>query len=133
MGAVGPGGEAILDYSIYDAIRAGFTRVVFVVREAMAEEFRALVSRRFESAIEVRFVYQELGGIPERFTVPVGRTKPWGTAHALLCAREAIDGPFVVINADDFYGEEGFGLLAGELLSGSKDYAMAGFPLRNTL
>jgi NDP-sugar pyrophosphorylase family protein len=136
MEPIGPSGEAIVDYSIYDALQAGFQRVVFVLRHAMAQDFRQLVGSRFEPHIEVSYVYQELDKIPARFSVPPGRTKPWGTAHAVLCAREAIEEtgcPFVTINADDFYGAEGFHLLAQHLTAGSHDYAMAGFTLRNTL
>jgi len=140
MDPIGPSGEALVDYSIYDALQAGFGRVVFVIRQAMAQEFHALVGRRFERHIEVAYVYQELDKLPVPFTPPQGRTKPWGTAHAVLCAREAIEAgshqagsPFVTINADDFYGAEGFHLLARHLASGSGDYAMAGFTLRNTL
>ena len=133
MDPIGPSGEALVDYSIYDALRAGFQRVVFVVRYAMAEDFRALVGSRFERYIEVSYVYQELDRLPVPFTVPSGRTKPWGTAHAVLCAREAVTDPFVTINADDFYGAEGFYLLAQHLASDTRDYAMAGFRLRNTL
>jgi len=136
MDPIGPSGEALVDYSIYDAIRAGFQRIVFVVRHAMADDFRALVGSRFESHVEVSYVYQELDRLPAPFTPPACRIKPWGTAHAVLCARESIEStgsPFVTINADDFYGAESFRRLAQHLASGSHDYAMAGFILRNTL
>jgi NDP-sugar pyrophosphorylase family protein len=133
MEPIGPGGEALVDYSIYDALQAGFRQVVFVLRRAMAEDFRTHVGSRFEPHIDVSYVFQELDHLPASFTPPPGRTKPWGTAHAVLCAREAIRTPFVTINADDYYGSEGFHRLAQHFKSGSSDYAMAGFILRNTL
>lgn len=130
---IGPSGEAIVDYSIYDAMKAGFGDVVFVLRRSMEQDFRELVGHRFERHLQVSYAYQEVDMIPSRWTPPSGRTKPWGTAHAVLCARDAIHAPFVAINADDFYGAEGYRLLAQHLNSGSQDYAMAGFTLRNTL
>ena len=133
MEPVGPNGEAIVDYSIYDAIRAGFRHVVFVLRHSMEQDFRELVAYRFERHIQISYAYQEVDAIPSRWVPPPGRTKPWGTAHAVLCARDAIQAPFVAINADDFYGAEGYRLLAQHLNSGSHDYAMGGFTLRNTL
>ncbi|HTJ31409.1 MAG TPA: sugar phosphate nucleotidyltransferase [Acidobacteriaceae bacterium] len=133
MEPIGPSGEALIDYSVYDALRAGFEHAVFIVRQSMADDFRALVGYRFERRMQVTYVYQEVDQIPAPFLPPEGRTKPWGTAQAVLCARDAIRTPFVTINADDFYGREGFQLLAQHFASGSEDCAMAGFVLGNTL
>lgn len=135
---VGPNGEAIIDYSIYDAARAGFGRVVFVIREAFAETFKAAFTpERFGGAIEVDFVYQELHKLPEGFAVPEGRVKPWGTNHAIMMGAEVIDGPFAVINADDFYGYDGFRTMADYLRSlpegAEGSYCMVGYKLANTL
>jgi dTDP-glucose pyrophosphorylase len=101
---VGPGGETIIDYSIYDALRAGFGKLVFVIRKDIEEPFKQIVGARFEKRIAVEYVFQELDELPPGFKVPQGRTKPWGTAHAILMAAGAIHEPFAVINADDFYG-----------------------------
>ena len=133
MDPVGPNGETIIDYSIYDALRAGFGKAVFVVRKEMEQPFRESVGRRFEKRIAVEYVFQELEMLPSGFSVPAGRTKPWGTTQAILLAGGAIGESFAVINADDFYGAEGYSLLAEHLRSGAEDYAMAGFVLRNTL
>jgi UTP-glucose-1-phosphate uridylyltransferase len=125
--------ETILDYSVYDALRAGFGKVVFVIRRDMEASFREIVAARFEGHIAVEYVFQELDELPPGFSVPAGRTKPWGTTHAILMAADTIDEPFAVINADDFYGAEGYRVLAQHLRSGRQDYAMVGFVLRNTL
>jgi len=130
---VGPDGETIIDYSIYDALRAGFAKLVFVIRRDLERPFRELVGRRFEHRLPVHYVFQELGDLPPGFVPPPNRTKPWGTTHALLAGQSAIQEPFAAINADDFYGAQSFSLLAGHLSSGSTDYAMAGFVLRQTL
>jgi hypothetical protein len=130
---VGPGGETIIDYSIFDALRAGFGKVVFVIRKDIEEAFRETVGSRFEKRVAVDYVFQSLEAIPPRFTVPAGRTKPWGTTQAILVAAGAIHEPFAAINADDFYGTQGYRELAGHFASGSPDYAMVGFTLRNTL
>ncbi len=130
---VGPNGETIIDYSIYDAMRAGFGKLVFVIRKDIELPFRETVGARFERRIPVEYVFQELDKIPAPFSVPEGRTKPWGTTQAVLAAADVINEPFAVINADDFYGAESFRVLAEHLQSGSKDYAMVGFILRNTL
>jgi len=137
MDGLGPSGEAIIDYSIYDAIRAGFGKVVFVIRHSFAEAFRKIYSReRFGGQIDVEFVYQELDCIPEGFTIPEGREKPWGTNHAVMMARDVIHEPFAVINSDDFYGREGFQAIA-EFLRGVEGckgrYALVGYYLKNTL
>ncbi len=130
---VGPAGETIIDYSIFDALRAGFGKLVFVIRKDIEQQFREIVGARFEKRVAVDYVFQSLKDIPPRFTVPAGRTKPWGTTQAILLAAGVIHEPFAAINADDFYGAHGYRELAGHLTSGSPDYAMVGFVLRNTL
>ena len=118
MDGVGPNNEAIIDYSVYDAIRAGFGKVVFVIRHSFANEFRELFSpERFGGRIAVDFVFQELDYLPEGLTVPAERVKPWGTNHAVMMAADAIHEPFAVINADDFYGEDAYKVI-GEYLKG---------------
>jgi UTP-glucose-1-phosphate uridylyltransferase len=130
---VGPGGETIIDYSIFDAIRAGFGKLVFVIRKDIEDAFRETVGERFEKRIATEYAFQSLEAIPPQFSVPAGRTKPWGTTQAILVAADAIHEPFAAINADDFYGAQGYRELAGHFASGSPDYAMVGFTLRNTL
>ena len=130
---VGPDGETIIDYSIFDALRAGFGKLVFVIRKDIEEAFRETVGSRFEKRVPVEYVFQSLDAIPPKFKVPEGRTKPWGTTHAILVAADAIHEPFAAINADDFYGAQAYRELARHLTSGSPDYAMVGFILRNTL
>jgi dTDP-glucose pyrophosphorylase len=130
---VGPNGETIIDYSIYDAVRAGFGAVVFVIRRSIEASFKEVIGARFESRINVEYAFQELDRLPQGFSPPPLRTKPWGTGHAVLAASEAIRQPFGVINADDFYGQTSFQLLARFLQSGTGDNGMVGFTLRNTL
>jgi len=130
---VGPNGETIIDYSIYDALRAGFGKLVFVIRHDFEQEFKKIVGARFEKRVPVEYVYQELDKLPQGFSVPAGRTKPWGTTHAILQAENVIKEPFAAINADDFYGQQAYQVLAQHLTSGTADYAMVGFILRNTL
>jgi NDP-sugar pyrophosphorylase family protein len=130
---VGPHGETIIDYSIYDALRAGFGKVVFVIRPDIEQVFKQAVGARFERHIALEYVFQELDSLPRGFSVPVGRTRPWGTLHAVLMAADTINEPFAVINADDFYGSESYRVLVQQLQSGIADYAMVGFLLRNTL
>ncbi len=137
MDGVGPHGEAIIDYSVYDAIRAGFGKVVFVIRHSFEREFREVFnSERFGGGIEVDFVFQELDYLPEGYTVPEGREKPWGTNHAVMMAAGAIEEPFAVINADDFYGRDSYRVLGDYLRSvegGSDHYCIVGYRLANTL
>ena len=137
MDGVGPHGETILDYSVADAIRAGFGKVVFVIRRSFAEQFKSHVNAdRYDGRIAVEYVYQELDSLPEGFTVPEGREKPWGTNHAILMAKEVIHEPFAIINADDFYGRDAFQVVADHLrtLEGSEGrYCMVGYRLENTL
>jgi len=130
---VGPAGETIIDYSIYDALRAGFGKLVFVIRHDFEQAFKETVGARFEQRVPVEYVFQELDKLPPGFSVPAGRTKPWGTTHAILQAENAIREPFAAINADDFYGRQAYQVLARHLTSGTADYAMVGFILKNTL
>lgn len=132
---VGPSGETIMDYSIYDAAKAGFTKVVFVVREFFKKEFEERVRQKYTGTIEMEFVTQETEFVPEGCTFNRERVKPWGTAHAVLMAAGAIDEPFAVINADDFYGRDSFRVLADFLLNRAEKgkYSMVGFKLKNTL
>ena len=121
MDGVGPNGEAIIDYSVYDAIRAGFGKVVFVIRHSFADDFISVFNReRFGGKIEVEYVYQELDYLPEGFTVPEGREMQWGTNHAVMMAAKAIATPFAVINADDFYGQNSYEVM-GSYLSNLAD------------
>ena len=137
MDGVGPNGEAIIDYSVYDAIRAGFGKVVFVIRHSFAAEFQEVFSaERFGHKIEVEYVYQELEALPEGFTLPAERVKPWGTNHAVMMAKGAIDGPFAVINADDFYGREAYqtiGDYLAQLGNSRNNYCMVGYQVSKTL
>ena len=134
---VGPSGERIIDYSIFDALRAGFDRVVFVIRCDMEQAFRDGLGRAMESRIDVAYAFQALDDLPAPFTPPPDREKPWGTGHAVLAAREVVRAPFAVINADDFYGKQAFHLLAGHLdqaVSGPTPvYAMIGYELQQTV
>ncbi len=130
---VGPTGETIIDYSIFDALRAGFGKLVFVIRKDIEPQFREIIGTRFEKRIAVEYAYQELDKLPPGFSLPAGRTKPWGTTHAILMAAGVVKEPFAAINADDFYGQQAYQLMAQHLTSGTTDYAMVGFILRNTL
>lgn len=135
---VGPGGEIILDYSVYDALEAGFNRVVLIIRRDIEKEFRAAIGERLEKKVEVEYVFQDMEDLPEGFSKPEGRVKPWGTGHAVLCCRDVIREPFIVINADDYYGKESFAKIHEELCKAREIQAkhricMAGFCLGNTL
>lgn len=136
---VGPSGEIIMDYSIYDALAAGFNQIIFIIRKDLEADFRAIIGNRIERHADVAYAYQELNDLPAGFAVPDGRKKPWGTAQAVLAAKNVIDCPFLVINADDFYGKEGFqkvhDYLVNEMDEESRvlDLCMAGFVLGNTL
>ncbi|HSH19613.1 MAG TPA: sugar phosphate nucleotidyltransferase [Draconibacterium sp.] len=132
---VGPNGEAIIDYSIYDAIRAGFGKVVFIIRESFADAFKEKFDAKLKGKIEVDYVFQELDMLPKGFSLPEDREKPWGTAHAILCARNAVNEPFCALNADDFYGFNAYKVMA-KFLTESKDqqeYSMVGYKLNETL
>ena len=129
---VGPNGEVIIDYSLYDAYRAGFRTVIFVIKHEIEEAFRAAIGDRISKIMEVKYAFQQLDILPTGFEVPENREKPWGTCHAVLAAKNLIDGPFAVINADDYYGKEGFKAVHEYLVNGGKS-CMAGFVLKNTL
>jgi len=133
---MGPSGETILDYSVFDALRAGFSKVVFIIRPDFEADFRNNVSSKFEHLVDVEYAFQTLDKLPSGWSVPVGREKPWGTTHAILCAADVVKENFAVINADDFYGQESYAVL-NEELSGvdslANIFSMVGFTLRNTL
>ena len=132
---VGDNGEIIMDFSLYDAWKAGFRKVVFVIKRELEADFRAIVGPHVEKRMEVLYAFQELEDLPEGFSVPAGRVKPWGTAHAVRACRHVIDEPFAVINADDFYGRGAFNALYAFLTSGAgeNEHAMVGYRLRNTV
>ena len=131
---IGPGGEILMEYSIHDAVRAGFDRVVFVIRKHMAETFHAMIGEKIAQQVEVRYAFQEYDSLPGGFVPQPGRTKPYGTVHAVTCARDVIDGPFAVINADDYYGRDAFAAMAQQLQGmQGKEAAMVGYRLRNTV
>lgn len=131
---VGPNGEFLIDYSIYDAIKVGVKKVVFVIKEEHADMFKETIGKRIESKIKVEYAYQKLNDIPQGFKVPENRIKPWGTGHALLTAKKYVDNNFMIINADDFYGRDAFQQLA-TFLNNTKEseYALVGYILKNTL
>ena len=138
LAKMAPNGEIIMDFSIYDAKEAGFTKVVFVIRKAIEKEFKEVIGNRLSKVMPVEYVYQELEDLPEGYHVPEGRVKPWGTGQAILACKDVVKEPFVIINADDYYGKEAFSKLHEFLLSGNTDadkinLAMAGFSLKNTL
>ncbi len=130
---VGRNGEAILDFSVYDAIKAGFTKVVFVIKHAIEKDFKEFVGKRIENKIKVEYVFQETDALPDGFVCPPDREKPWGTAHAILCCKDVVKEPFAVVNADDFYGRSAFQQIAQYLQTEEKNYCMVGFRLVNTL
>ncbi|MCI8586417.1 MAG: nucleotidyltransferase [Lachnospiraceae bacterium] len=135
---VGPSGEIIIDYSIHDAIEAGFNKVVFIIRKDLEKDFREVIGNRMEKHIETAYAFQELWDLPTGFTMPEGRTKPWGTGQAILCCKDLVKEPFVVINADDYYGKEAFVKVHDYLVEdhgseGPMEFCMAGFLLGNTL
>lgn len=132
MEPFGENGEAILDFSVYDALEAGFSEVVFIIKKEIEKEFKELIGKRVEKKISVRYAYQELSKLPDGYSVPEGRIKPWGTAHALLCAEDEIDSPFVIINSDDYYGKEAFKILKKHI-DESDEFAMAAYRVENTL
>ena len=130
-------GNIIIDFSIFDAKQAGFEKVIFIIKKAIETEFKIHIGNRISRYMDVAYVYQEVDKIPEGFEVPEGRVKPWGTAHAVLCCKDLIDGPFAVINADDYYGKEAFHMIYDQLASVEDDdryqYTMVGYQLYNTL
>ena len=130
---LGPDGELLIDYSVYDAIRAGFDRVVFIIRRDIEELFKSTIGARVEKRIQTDYVFQSTDQLPVRTGDFPGRARPWGTAQALWCCREALDGPFAIVNADDFYGQDAFRRLGGFLSNFTADACSVGFMLRNTL
>ena len=138
LAKMSPNGEIIMDYSIYDAKEAGFDKVVFIIRKDIEAEFRSVIGDRIGDQIEVEYVYQDLADLPEGFEVPEGRTKPWGTGQAVLCCKDVVKEPFVIINADDYYGKEAYVEAFKELTTPEKQadkmqISMVGFVLKNTL
>ena len=133
LDAVGPSGETIIDYSVYDAIQAGFNKVVFIIRKDFEDEFKSQITGKYSGKIQVEFAFQDLHDLPDGFTCPEGRKKPWGTGHAILAAADLIHEPFVAINGDDFYGRESFKVVADYYLSGADDFSMVAFQLDKTL
>ena len=138
MDPVGNHGQVIMDYSLFDARRAGFETVVFIIKHEIEEDFKRLVGSRIEKVMDVRYAFQQLDNLPAGYSVPEGRTKPWGTSHAILSAKDVIDAPFAVINADDYYGPEAFKVIYDYLVAnpdkdGMYEYAMVGYLLKNTV
>lgn len=130
---IGPKGEALLDFSVYDAKKAGFTKVVFIIKHQIEKEFKELVGKRIEKIIDVEYAFQEIDMLPEGFVAPDDRAKPWGTGHAIYCCRDIVKTPFAVINADDYYGKSAFEKIYNHLKEQKGDYCMVGFSLANTL
>lgn len=130
---IGSGGQALLDFSVYDAKQAGFNKVVFIIKKAIEKEFKETVGKRIEKVIDVEYVYQELDMLPEGFVCPQEREKPWGTAHAIYCCRNVVKTPFAVINADDYYGKSAYKQIYEFLKRQTDNYCMVGFRLANTL
>lgn len=133
MEPITPDGRVLLDFSVYDAKAAGFTKIVFVIKQEIAKDFIEIVGNRIEKQIKVEYVYQEVDDLPSGFTCPTERTKPWGTAQAILCCKDVVKEPFAVVNADDYYGRTAFKKIYDTLTTDSEDYCMVGFRLKNTL
>ncbi len=133
--AVDNEGHAIIDFSLFDAYRAGFRKIAFIIKHEIADSFKAAVGQRMEKYFDVKYVYQQLDVLPEGYSVPAGREKPWGTGHAVMCCRGVVDGPFAVINADDFYGAGAYKAIYDFLSAKHEpgEYAMVGYKLRNTV
>ena len=130
---IGPSGQALLDFSVYDAKQASFNKVVFIIKHAIEKEFKEIVGSRIEKMIDVEYAFQELDMLPEGFICPEDRQKPWGTAHAIYCCRDIVKTPFAVINADDYYGKTAYQKIYNHLKEQKGDYCMVGFRLENTL
>ncbi len=135
---VGPSDEIILDYSIYDAVKAGFSKVIFVIKHEIEDAFKEIIGTKYDGKIQIEYAYQCIDSLPEGYSVPEGRTKPWGTGHAILSCKELVDGPFAVINADDYYGSETFKVMYDELVkekpeSDVYDFSMVAFKIENTI
>jgi len=133
LDAVGPNGETIIDYSVYDAIKAGYSKVVFIIRKDFADEFKSKIGDKYKSKIQVEYAYQALDDLPGSFSPPEGREKPWGTGQAILTAKDLISEPFTVINGDDFYGAESFKVAADYYNNGAEDFSMVAFRMDKTL
>ena len=133
LDAVGPNGETIIDYSVYDAIQAGFNKVVFIIRKDFEVQFKSQITEKYAGHIQVEFAFQELNALPNKFQYPEGREKPWGTGHAILTAADLIQEPFVVINGDDYYGGESFKVVANYYNNGADNFSMVAFQLDRTL
>lgn len=137
LAPVGINGEPILKFSLYDALSAGFKKVVFIIKNDIYEDFKALINEPLQKELDIHYVFQELHLIPEGYSIPEGRIKPWGTGHAVLCAKDALDGPFAVINADDYYGKDAFRVIYDCLLTQRDDnkyrFSMVGYLIENTL
>ena len=132
---IGPNGEIILELSSYDAIKSGFEKIIFILRAEIVEEFKELIGNKLSQFAEIEYVIQDMNNIPEGFNIPTGRVKPWGTGHAILCAKDIVKSPFLVINADDYYGQESFKLMYDYLSTNTEEnhHAMVGYKLKNTL
>lgn len=130
---IGPKGEALLDFSVYDAKEAGFNKVVFIIKHAIEDDFKRIVGSRIEKTINVEYVFQETDDLPAGYVCPRDREKPWGTGHAVWCCRNTVKTPFAVINADDYYGKSAYKQIYNQLSENSNDYCMVGFRLKNTL
>jgi hypothetical protein len=137
LAPVGPNGEIIMDYSIHDALEAGFDKIVFIIRKDIADDFEEVIGKRIKKICDVEYAFQELSDLPEGFTLPDGRTKPWGTGQAILSCKDIVKEPFAIINADDYYGKEAFRIIHDYLVDAKDgdvfDFSMAGFILKNTL
>jgi len=133
LDAVGPSGETIIDYSVYDAIQAGFNKVVFIIRKDFEGQFKSQITDKYAGQIQVEFAFQELNALPDGFLCPEGREKPWGTGHAILAAETLIREPFVVINGDDYYGRESFNVVSNYYNNGADNFSMVAFQLDKTL
>ena len=130
---VGPSGETIIDYSVYDAMRTGFRKVVFIIREDIEKEFKSKITDKYSGSIQVDFAFQDVNDLPKNFTAPLDREKPWGTGHAILSARGLINSPFIVINGDDFYGFDTYQVIYNYYKNGGNDFSMVAFQLGKTL
>ena len=132
---IGPNGEIILELSSYDAIKSGFEKIIFILRAEIVEEFKELIGNKLSQFAEIEYVIQDINNIPEGFNIPTDRVKPWGTGHAILCAKDIVKSPFLVINADDYYGQESFKLMYDYLSTNTEEnhHAMVGYKLKNTL
>jgi len=133
LDSVGPNGETIIDYSVYDAIQAGFNKVIFIIRKDFEQEFKSQITDKYSGKIQIGFAFQDMYDLPEGFNCPDGRVKPWGTGHAILTCRNLINEPFVAINGDDFYGLESFKVIADYYKNGGKKFSMVAFQLDKTL